>query len=283
MPLTVHEPMERVRGEPAPGAKRKAQLVAIQSFRGGTGKSNLSANLAFLAARQGAKVAVLDTDLQSPGVHIVFGVKSEQVLHSLSHFVQGKCEINEVAIDLTRELRLEERGGKLFLLPSSMKLEAITAIISKGYEPSRLNEHMLRLAEDLELDYLILDTHPGLNRETLLSLAISDIMLVVLRPDRQDFQGTAVLVQLARKVGVPSLSFVANKVLDGFDPAEISKKIEEAFGFPVAGVLPLCEEFLRLGSGAVFVERYPKHPLTKELERITQRVLPARVGSGGGS
>lgn len=266
----------------APNGK-KVRLVAVHSFRGGTGKSNLSANLAFLAAREGARVAVLDTDLQSPGVHVLFGVEQGRILRSLSDFVQGQCEMSEVAIDLTSELGLEENGGQLLLLPSSMKLEAITAILSKGYEVARLNEAMLRLGEELELDYLLLDTHPGLNRETLLSLAISDTVLVLVRPDRQDFQGTAVLVQVAEKVGVPSLMFVANKVAQGKEAAEIGARIEEAFGSPVAGVLPLCEELVRLGSEGIFAARYERHPLTRELERIAQRTLPVPVDSGGRS
>jgi MinD-like ATPase involved in chromosome partitioning or flagellar assembly len=106
----------------------KVRLVAVHSFRGGTGKSNLAANLAFLAARAGARVAVIDTDLQSPGVHVVFGVKPEQVLLSLSDFVQERCEINEVAIDLTHALGIEGEG-KLFFLPSSLELEAISKIL----------------------------------------------------------------------------------------------------------------------------------------------------------
>ena len=263
--------------------ERKVRLVAVHSFRGGTGKSNLSANLAFLAAREGARVAVLDTDLQSPGVHVLFGVEPGRVLRSLSDFVQGQCELKEVAIDLTSEMGLDEHGGQLLLLPSSLKLEAITAILSKGYEVARLNEEMLRLGEELELDYLILDTHPGLNRETMLSLAISDTVLVLIRPDRQDFHGTAVLVQVAEKVGVPSLLFVANKVSEGQQASEIGARIEEAFGFPVAGVLPLCEELLRLGSGGVFAAGNERHPFTRELERIAQRILPVPVDSGGRS
>jgi len=264
----------------------KVRLVAVHSFRGGTGKSNLAANLAFLAAREGARVAVLDTDLQSPGVHVVFGVNPEQVLLSLTDFVQERCEIGEVAIDLTQVLGIEGEG-KLFFLPSSLKLEAISKILSEGYETARLNEHILRLAKDLELDYLILDTHPGLNRETLLSIAICDTMIVLVRPDRQDFQGTAVLVEVAKKLAVPELVFVANKVASGLEPADVSKKIEDAFGYPVAGVLPLCDEMIRLGSRRVFVTGQPRHPFTKELERISERVLPVRervrVREGGPS
>ena len=52
-----------------------AKIIATHSFRGGTGKSNTTANLAALVARAGHRVAVIDTDIQSPGVHVIFALQ----------------------------------------------------------------------------------------------------------------------------------------------------------------------------------------------------------------
>lgn len=41
-------------------------IVSVHSYRGGTGKSNTTANLAALLAAEGRRVGVIDTDLQSP-------------------------------------------------------------------------------------------------------------------------------------------------------------------------------------------------------------------------
>ena len=54
------------------------KIVSIHSFRGGTGKSNLTANLATTMALSGKKVAIVDTDIQSPGINVLFGLKDEQ-------------------------------------------------------------------------------------------------------------------------------------------------------------------------------------------------------------
>lgn len=72
-------------------------IISVHSFRGGTGKSNITANLAYLLASRGRRVAVLDTDLQSPGVHFVFGFHKVRITHTLTHFVLGKCEVTEAA------------------------------------------------------------------------------------------------------------------------------------------------------------------------------------------
>jgi MinD-like ATPase involved in chromosome partitioning or flagellar assembly len=76
------------------------EVVAIHSYRGGTGKSNLTANLAFLAARRGRRVAVLDADLHSPGVHAVLGLGKDRVVHTLADYVLGRCELEDAAYDV---------------------------------------------------------------------------------------------------------------------------------------------------------------------------------------
>ena len=41
-----------------------AKIVTIHSFRGGTGKTNISGNIASLLAKIGLRVGLIDTDIQ---------------------------------------------------------------------------------------------------------------------------------------------------------------------------------------------------------------------------
>ena len=45
------------------------KIVSVHSFRGGTGKSNLTANLGANLAMNDHRVGLVDTDIQSPGIH----------------------------------------------------------------------------------------------------------------------------------------------------------------------------------------------------------------------
>lgn len=249
------------------------RLVTIHSFRGGTGKSNFAANLAWLSAGVGARVAELDTNLQSPGVHVVFGTETERIFSTLSDFVSGRCEFDEVAIGLTDAVDADDAGGRPFLLPSSMQLEAITRILPDGCDVGEVNRELVGLMERLELDHVVLDTHPGLNRETMLSAALSESMVIVVGPDQQDYQGTAVLVELTERLGVPSVVIVVDKVMDEFDPIQVRDRIERAFGLPVVGVLPLAPEMMRVGSRGIFAVMHPSPPPTPGLQEIAERLL----------
>lgn len=248
-------------------------ILSIHSYRGGTGKSNLTANLAYLAARKGKRVAVLDTDLQSPGVHVVLGLKKERLTHTLTDYLFGKCDLEDAAYDLTRDHDLQDAGGALYLLPSSMKVDSIVRIVAEGYDVGKLNDHFSALMRDLSLDLLMLDTHPGLNRETMLSTAISDVLVLVVRPDEQDFHGTAVLLEVAGRLGVPRLFILANKVPESLSPESVARQMEKAFDHPVVGILTLSQEMAVLGSRGLFAVRHPAHPNTRELELVLDKLL----------
>jgi MinD-like ATPase involved in chromosome partitioning or flagellar assembly len=239
-----------------------ARLISVHSFRGGTGKSNTTANVATLLAQEGQRVGVVDLDIQSPGIHVIFGFDQEQSMrHSLNDYLWGECELRDAAHEVTPASDGKVSGG-VWLVPSSMRPAQIARVMQEGYDVNLLNEGFRRLIDDLSLDVLILDTHPGINEETLLSIAMSNVLAIVLRPDRQDYEGTRVTVAVARKLGVPRMMLVVNKAPSVFEPDAIRRKVEETYDCAVAAVLPHSDDLMVLSSEGVFSLRYPDHPLT---------------------
>ena len=249
-----------------------AKIMSVHSFRGGTGKSNTTANLAALLAMRGLRVGVVDTDIMSPGIHVLFGVGEDEIVHSLNDYLWGECNVEEAALDVTSVLG-DANGGAIFLVPSSMKTGDIARVLREGYDVGLLNDGYQRLLQKLKLDVLLIDTHPGLNEETLLSIAISDVLAIVLRPDSQDYQGTAVTVEVARKLDVPTLFLVVNKTPEVFGLDVVKERVESAYNAEVAAVLPHSDEMMTLASEGIFVLRYPDHPMTKLLDGIAERVI----------
>ena len=258
------------------------KIVSIHSFRGGTGKSNATANLAALVALAGKRVGVVDTDIQSPGIHVLFGLDESKMGRTLNDFLHGKCSIREVAFNVGEkaadaEGRAKLAGQNLWLFPSSIRGREISQIIREGYDVNRLNEGFQTILKELHLDYLFIDTHPGLNEETLLSIAISDVLIIILRPDNQDLQGTAVTVDIARSLDVPNLILMVNKAIpDKYDFNDIKKQIEDTFKAPVAGVLPLNFEIADNASRDLFSLRYPDHAWSRALRGVADVILAAK-------
>lgn len=249
-----------------------ARIVSIHSFRGGTGKSNTTANVAAVLAAEGRRVAVVDADVLSPGVHVLFGVDQESMGASLNDYLWGRCDIAEAAHEVT-PATAAPADGRLWLVPSSMKAHDIARVMHDGYDVGRLNDGFRALVDKLSLDVLLLDTHPGLNEETLLSIAMSNALAVVLRPDRQDYEGTHVTVGVARKLRVPRMVLVVNKTPPSFDPADVEARVAAAYDCEVAAVLPHSDELMTLSSEAVFAVRNPSHPLTEQYRQVAARLL----------
>ncbi|HOT90209.1 MAG TPA: MinD/ParA family protein [Anaerolineae bacterium] len=248
-----------------------SKIVSIHSFRGGTGKSNISANVAALLAKDGNRVGVVDTDINSPGIHVLFGMDEEEMTTSLNDYLWDKCTIEDAAYPVGARIGKGEVftiGGEIYLVPSSIRAGDITRVLREGYDVGLLNDGFNALIERLKLDYLIIDTHPGLNEETLLSVAISDVLIIILRPDQQDFQGTAVTVDVARKLDVPNLFLVINKALTSYDFEALRKQVEAIYNCKVAAILPLSEDVARLQSSDIFSLRYPDHPFTRSIQNI---------------
>lgn len=252
--------------------EKMAKIVSVHSFRGGTGKSNTTANLSVLLANRGFRVGVVDTDIQSPGIHVLFNLDEEDMQHSLNDYLWGKCEIKDAAHDVTGRIGADIQG-KIFLIPSSIKAGEIVRILREGYDVGLLNDGFRDLVTGLKLDYLIVDTHPGLNEETLLSIAVSDVLIIIMRPDQQDYQGTAVTVAVARKLDVPNLMLVVNKVPKAFDFDDVRERVEKTYNSTVVAILPHSDEMMGLASSDIFSLRFPEHEISQGLQKVVACLL----------
>jgi septum site-determining protein MinD len=249
-----------------------AKIVSIHSFRGGTGKSNATANIAALLAMEGQRVGVVDADIQSPGVHVIFGVDQSGLSYTLNDYLWERCAIEQAAHDVTPGPQ-GQMSGRIYLVPSSMKTTDITRLLREGYDVGTLQKGLRVLIDELNLDVLMIDTHPGLDEETMLSIAMSHALAIVMRPDQQDYEGTAVTVQVARRLKVPRLLLLVNNTPAAFDSAEVRARVEAAYDCEVAAVLPHSDALMTLSSKGIFVLEYAEDPMTELYRQVAARLL----------
>ncbi len=245
-----------------------SKIISIHSYRGGTGKSNITANIAWMLTMKGKRVAVVDTDIQSPGIHIIFNVKQDARSYSLNDFLWRKCKIEEAAVEIKGA-----GEGALFLVPSSTNAGDIARIINDGYNVDLLSEGFERLCSELALDFLLIDTHPGLNEETLLSIAVSDKLFLIMRPDQQDFEGSSITLRVASRLQVEEISVLVNKMPAMVDAAAFQKLVEMEFGLPVEAIIPHNDELMVLGSKTIFCKQFPGNEISTLFEKIVGRLI----------
>lgn len=248
------------------------RIVTVHSFLRGTGKSSLTANIAALLAGAGLRVAVIDADLASPALHSLFGLELGAGSLSFNDYIQGKCKI----VDAVRlvEPRVDwPPTGSIFVIPASSSEPEIVRVLREGHKLDQLSRDLQGLHAELALDVVMIDAPSGLSETTLSLLALADTVIMVLRLDKQDYQGTAVTLDVARKLGVPHLLLVVNPVPLGYDLAEVAVRVEATYACDVAAVLPYADEMATSGS-SIFVWRYPNHPNTASLRKVGSRLAP---------
>ena len=249
-------------------------VVAIHSFRGGTGKSNLTANLAYCCASTGARVGVVDTDIQSPGIHVLFGLGDSPMKYCLNDYLKGECSIKEPVYDVSGRLGLA--SGRINLMPSRLNAQAIVAMLKEGFDVQRLSTALSDLTRELRLDILLVDTHPGIEEDTLLSIAMCDILIVILRPDEQDYLGTAVTFEIAKRMEVPRTFLIANRVPPDLDLEQFKTKLEQTYRVPILGVLPFSYGLMMAQSKQVYCFSSPRDPFSVAVKAVAEKILQSQ-------
>ena len=148
-------------------------VIALSNFKGGTGKTTTSVNLAHGLADRGYKVLVFDLDPQANLTDLMglYGVISEE--HCISNVLRGKTELvvnhvkenlfvvgadSESMIGIDFELQSSLRGG-------DTKLREIIEPVKAEY------------------DFIILDLAPALNILTVNAYVASDRIMVPIVSD----------------------------------------------------------------------------------------------------
>lgn len=244
--------------------------ISVNSFRRGTGKSNLTANLGALLAASGQNVAIVDMDLPSPSQQTLFGLTDSDIQFTLNDFLWGNCEIEQAALDLTSRLSLTL--GTLHLVPASQRLNEIARVLRGDYYLDLLHDAFDQLAESLKLDTLLIDTHAGLSEETLMVFGLSDAAVILLRSDSLDYEGTAVTVDVARQLEVERIGLVVNELPTQIPSTTALQQVALNYNCEVFSVLHHTPQLAALASGGIFGLRYPTHPLTKSFRQIAAQL-----------
>lgn len=252
-------------------------FITLISNRDGTGNTNILANIAVQHALQGKRVGIVDINFQLPGMHELFGYEDDDIQTYMQDYLWGEAQIEDVGINVKKDEKVEKTlrdrlDDNLWLFPSSTNIKYRRKFYTTGFDTNMLNEGLVNIYNSLELDYLFLDCTPSLQEETLLTMAVSDHCLFTLIPDNKSIQNTVVLIDIARMIDIPRISIIMNKVSKKYDDEQVRSAVEEEFGVPVAGVLPISEQLIEANNNYLFTLSYPLHPWSREIMEICKTI-----------
>jgi MinD-like ATPase involved in chromosome partitioning or flagellar assembly len=257
----------------SPRERKMVRSIAIHSFKGGTGKTTITANLAVALVSHGKNVGVMDMDLEGPGLHVLFNVDPDQIPHTLNDVLRDKARAEETAIPMNDRLGLKG-AGNLYFCPASTKIDEMLRTLRTGFELESFSKAVSKLQDQFQLDYLLIDTHPGLENDTLLAMGVCNHHLIISRLDHQDIFGTGVLVKVASSLG-KTTHLVVNMIpasLKNSQASKLANGIGDQFNVPVLGWFPFSEEVQRSLSRSVFILAERRHSMTTKFQELARQV-----------
>ena len=253
------------------------KIIAVHSYKGGTGKTSLSVNLAATYARRGKKVCIMDLDFRAPSLHDIF--KKQSGDYWLNDYLNGVCEIDKVLVDATTN---HENHGKLMVALANPSTEAIRDMTAKDrkWEMKALGRLLaLRsvILNDGKFDYIIFDTSPGLQYSSINAIVAADLVLVVTSLDASDINGsqrmTGELYDLfEKKTGILINKVIADYLSSEEEQKKFNKRLKEIYSLPILATIPCFCEVLRAAGNFIFSEEKPEHPFTETIENLATKV-----------
>lgn len=146
------------------GSKRTIRVIAVTSGKGGVGKTNVTANLAYVLAKMNRKVMVMDADMGLANIDLILGLTPQ---YNLYHLLKGEKTLKEIIVS---------GPGGMMVLPASSGIEEM-AELSKGYKLT-----LLDTINDYEErpDFLFIDTAAGIaGNVTYFTMASKEIIVIV--------------------------------------------------------------------------------------------------------
>jgi MinD-like ATPase involved in chromosome partitioning or flagellar assembly len=264
-------------------------LVALHSYKGGTGKTSICANLAVLLAQRGRSVCLLDFDFRAPSLQTLFKAQTERWLND---YLDGKCELENCFVDFSKKLNTK---GTLKIGFANPSLNAIREMMTKDrkWEIKALHRSLslkTLLAGKLGANYAIVDTSPGVHFSSMNAMAAADLIILVTKMDDFDTAGTKELIEglydvLGKRTTI-LVNRIANELTTGQKRVDAMKELTKFSKLPVLGMIPcFCDQGDHELSGGrlIYAVEKPEHDFTKILGALADDVERHLTPSGGPS
>ena len=207
----------------------RLHTLSVLSGKGGVGKSNIAAALAFALSDFGKRVILIDADLGMANLDILCGVRNAR--YNIAHLIEGSRTLNEILVHFKVSERAKNLNGSVSLLPGGYGIKEIADL--DEYSMERLFDTLSGLVE--MADYIIMDAGAGIHKGALSFAYASEITLLITTPEPTSIRDAyGVIKSLGTSAWQESgqaasgLMMVVNMVSSSREAKEVAERIRLA-------------------------------------------------------
>jgi ATP-binding protein involved in chromosome partitioning len=245
-------------------------IIAVVSGKGGVGKSSVTANLAGAFALGGARVGVLDADLNGPSMATMLGVRGRTLVVGAAGVEPpaGALGIGVMSMDL---LLAGDATPLTWDAPSQAEAHTWRGTM----EANALREFLADTAWGA-LDVLLIDLPPGTDRlATIIGMvpALAGTVIVTIPSDVSRLV-VRKSITVALAAPAPVLGLIEN--MAGMFPGPGAEGLASESGVPFLGRVPFDPALAAAADrGEPYVATSPEAPAARALRAIADRLREA--------
>jgi septum site-determining protein MinD len=238
------------------------RIISILSGKGGVGKTTVVINLATaLVSKFNKDVIIVDCNVTASHLGLYLGMYYCPI--TLNEVLKEEAKITDAIYDHHTQVKI---------IPSSLRLTDL-----KGVDITKLKDLVKELSG---VDFILLDSAPGLGREALSAVQASNEAIFVTTPYIPSTIDVIRCNEMVKKLEIGSLGIVLNMV--GNEKHELNEKeIERLAELPVLASIPLDKNIPKsLASREPLIVYEPNSSASRGFMRLSARLIGEKYEIG---
>jgi flagellar biosynthesis protein FlhG len=199
--------------EKAAGHKQNICVISITSGKGGVGKTNITANLAYILAGMKKRTLVFDADCGLANIDLILGLTPAYNLH---HVLKGEKTLRETIID---------GPGGIKILPSSSGIQEMSVLSMD--QKLILQDEFKALQSPPE--FVLIDTSAGITENVMYFNMVAREIIVVVTPEPTSLTDAYALIKiLYRRHAKKRFRLLVNMVKSPGEAKEVYLRLAQA-------------------------------------------------------
>jgi MinD-like ATPase involved in chromosome partitioning or flagellar assembly len=231
------------------------RIIGVASGKGGVGKTTFATNLAIALTRFAQKVVLVDCNVTTP--HLSYYLGADTYSSTINDVLMKKVDI---------ESALSNCYGVLYL-PASTNIADLA-----GTDIRNLKHHVKKLDTPL-IDFVLLDSAPGLGREAVSVLEACEEVFFVTTPTIPNLMDVRRCVEVVKELDSKKLSLILNMV-DAAKYEFPNHEVEKMIKMPILGEIPFDRsvvDAVAIGEPVLLLK--PDSPASVQYMRLAASLL----------